>query len=326
VDALRSAVAPFTRQPPSIVPIIRGRVVGIEGQRVQLPTLDDIREQGELTREYVSSYRTTLESNETIVAGTFWSTPLTTPKTPDGFDTEVSMEQGDAERGRVSLGDRMRFDLGGRVLEAKVTSIRKVVWEESQNGGFVFVFRPAPAVERATQTFFGFLALAPDPSSRLGVQKAMVAIAPNVSAIDIRDVLASFRDVIDNATLAVTVVGAVTLIAGVLILIGAVAMTRFQRLYEAAIYRTLGAGTRLLASMVAIEYGVLGLLAGVLGAAGALVMSWALARGLFDIEWRPVPGMLAAGVAITALTVSLVGLVASAEILLRKPLGTLRGE
>jgi putative ABC transport system permease protein len=326
VEPLRAAVAPFTRQPPNIVPIMRGRVVGVDGTRVRLPTLEDVRKQGELTREYANTFRTGLEKNESVIAGTFWSEPLTTPKTPDGADTEVSVASEDAERGQLSLGDRIRFDLGGRVLEAKVTSIRKVIWEESQSGGFVFVFRPAPAIRNATQTYLGFLALGPDPSSRFAAQRAFLAVAPNVSAIDIRDVLTSFRDVIDNATLGITVVGAVTLIGGVLILVGAVAMTRFQRLYEAAIYRTLGAGTRLLASMVALEYGMLGLLAGLLGAGGAFVMSWALATGLFEIEWRPVPGMLTLGVVATAITVSVVGLVASAEILLRKPLGTLRGE
>jgi putative ABC transport system permease protein len=212
------------------------------------------------------------------------------------------------------------------VLTARVTSIRKVLWDEAQNGGFVFVLRPAPAVRRMSQTFVGFLALGADPSARVSAQRAFLAVAPNVSAIDVREVLASVREVIDNATLGVTVVGAVTLVGGVLILIGAVAMTKFQRLYEAAIYRTLGAGTRLIASMVAIEYGVLGLLAGVMGASGALVMSWALATGLFDIRWRPAPGLLAIGVVITAAAVSIVGLAASAEILVRKPLGTLRGE
>ena len=108
-----------------------------------------------------------------------------------------------------------------------------------------------------------------------------------------RDVLASIREVVDNATLGVTIVGAVTLVGGVLILVGAVAMTKFQRLYEAAIYRTLGASTRMLAAMVAIEYGLLGLLAGALGAAGALVLSWALATWLFEIDWQPAPGLLA---------------------------------
>ena len=325
-DPLRAAVAPYVRQPASLVPLMRGRVVGVEGKRVQLATLEDVRKQGEMTREYGITHRVSLDGNESVVDGAFWSTPLTADATPDGLDTEVSIEQDEATRGMVSVGDVMRFDLSGRVMKARVTSIRKVLWDEAQNGGFVFVFRPAPAVNRATQTFVGFLALGGDPAARVAVQRAFLAVAPNVSAIDVREVLASFREVIDNATLGVTVVGAVTLVGGVLILIGAVAMTKFQRLYEAAIYRTLGAGTRLIASMVAIEYGVLGLLAGVMGATGALVMSWALATGLFDIRWRPAPGLLAIGVLITTAAVAVVGLIASSEILVRKPLGTLRGE
>ncbi len=88
--------------------------------------------------------------------------------------------------------------------------------------------------------------------------------------------------------------------------------------------RTLGASTRLVMTMTAIEYGVLGLLAGLLGAGGAAALSWSLARFLFAIEWRPAPLLLLAGAAATALVVSVVGLLASADLLVRKPLATLR--
>ena len=81
----------------------------------------------------------------------------------------------------------------------------------------------------------------------------------------------ALADVLDNVTLGVTVVGAVTLAGGALILVGAVAMTRFQRLYEASIYRTLGASTRMLATMVLVEYSLLGLFASLAGAAALIV-------------------------------------------------------
>jgi putative ABC transport system permease protein len=103
-------------------------------------------------------------------------------------------------------------------------------------------------------------------------------------------------------------------------------MTKFQRLYETAIYRTLGASTRLVTAMVAVEYGMLGLLAGLLGAVGAFGMSWLLAEHLFEITWRPAVALLSAGVGLTAATVSVVGLAASLDILWRKPLGVLRRE
>jgi putative ABC transport system permease protein len=166
-------------------------------------------------------------------------------------------------------------------------------------------------------TFVGFLRTGDDAARRAALQLDLARQFPNVSTIDVRAVVASVRSIVDNITLGITVVGAITLVSGVLILVGAVAMTKFQRLYEAAIYRTLGASTRVLTAMVAVEYGMLGLLAGILGAAGALALSWALARYLFDMTWRPAPGLLAGGALLTGVIVCLVGLVASLDVLLR---------
>ena len=177
---------------------------------------------------------------------------------------------------------------------------------------------------RVPHTFVGFLRTGDAPELRANVQRALVDGFPNVSAIDVRAVVASVRTILDNITLGITVVSAVTLVSGVLILVGAVAMTKFQRVYEAAIYRTLGAGTRLMAAMVAVEYGLLGSLAGLLGAAGAFALSWALAKYLFDIVWRPAPGLLGVGAILTAILVCVVGLVASADVLWKRPLDRLR--
>ncbi|HSF99550.1 MAG TPA: FtsX-like permease family protein, partial [Vicinamibacterales bacterium] len=241
-------------------------------------------------------------------------------------DTEVSIERDIAIEDGVGLGDVMRFDVAGRQLTAVVTSIRQVAWGETQSGGFVFVFRPGPAVDRTPQTYVGFVSLAASPDAQGLLQRALVAGFPNVSAIDVGEIIASLRDIVANVTFAVSLVGAVTLVTGVLILVGAVALTKFQRIYEAAIYRTLGAGTRILATMVAIEYGLLGALAGGLGALGALGLSWAMSRGVFDIAWHPTPALLGTGVVITAVAVGVIGLVSSADVLVRKPLATLRRE
>jgi putative ABC transport system permease protein len=153
-----------------------------------------------------------------------------------------------------------------------------------------------------------------------------VAGFPNVSAIDVREVFATIQRVLDNVTLAISIVGGVALASGALILIGAVAMTKFQRVYEAAILRTLGASTRLLAAMLALEYSALGLLAGIIGAAGALALSWAVCRFVFEIDWHPAPLVLTAGAVLTALLVGTIGVVASADVLRKKPLATLRAE
>jgi len=103
-------------------------------------------------------------------------------------------------------------------------------------------------------------------------------------------------------------------------------MTRFQRVYEAAIFRTLGATTRKLAGMLAFEYGLLGVLAGLIAAAGASVLAWSLSRKLLNIPWVAAPGTTLAGVVLTGLLVLVVGVVASLEVLRQKPLSTLRSE
>ncbi len=143
--------------------------------------------------------------------------------------------------------------------------------------------------------------------------------------IDGREMLAAITTVVDNVTLAVTVVGSLVVVSGLLILIGAVAMTKFRRVYEAAILKTLGATRRVIATMLLLEYGVLGALAGVLGAVGAAGLTWALSRFAFDMSYRSPTALLVVGVAVCGVTVSVVGVVSSWDVLQRRPLSTLSG-
>jgi putative ABC transport system permease protein len=206
-----------------------------------------------------------------------------------------------------------------------VTSVRHVDWGDARSGGFMFVFNPS-TFSGAPHTFIGFVKGPEDPAARARLQYDLIARYPNITAIDGREIIARIQKVIDNAVLGISVVGGIALMSGVLILIGAVAMTKFQRVYESAILRTLGASTRLLTLTLAIEYGALGLLAGTIGAAGALGLSWGVSRQVFDIPWRPTPGLLTAGAMLTMALVCVIGVVASAEVLRKKPLSTLRAE
>ena len=163
-------------------------------------------------------------------------------------------------------------------------------------------------------------------AARGRLQSALVEAAPNVSVIDGREILNTIQSVVDNVTLAVTVVGTLVVFSGLLILIGAVAMTKFRRVYEAAIFKTLGATRQLIATVLVLEYGLLGLLAGGVGACGAIGLSWAISRYALDIPFRPLLGMTAMGVAITTILVAVIGVTSSWEVLQRKPLATLRAE
>jgi putative ABC transport system permease protein len=305
-----------------LLPVMRARVTGVKGRETNLESFEQVRQRGSLGREYTITYRDHLQPNETVVDGTFWSGQ---PALDPGAPAEVSIEKGIHERFRIEVGDTMRFDVVGRIVEARVSSVREVQWEDARSGGFMFVFRPGP-LDKAPQTWIGILTAPPDPADRGRFQRDLVAQFPNVSAIDVREVLATIRSAVDNVTLAISIVGAIALVSGSLILAGAVAMTKFQRVYEAAILRTLGASTRTLGAMLALEYGGLGLLAGVVGAAGALALTWSVSRYVLDIPWHPAPGLALAGAAVTTMLVGIVGVTSSYDVLRKKPLGTLRAE
>ena len=309
--------------PLRMIPVLRARVTGVRGAEVNLENVRDVRERGSLAREYTITYRDHLESNETLIEGAFWTGQGPLPA--DAKELEVSIERSIHERFDIGVGDTMRFDVLGRIMEARVTSVRDVEWEDARNGGFMFVFRPGP-LSKAPHTFIAIVRGPASTQARAAFQHELVSTYPNVSAIDVREVLASVKDVIASVTLAISIVGGIALFGGVLILVGAVAMTKFQRVYEAAILRTLGASSRTLTMMLASEYTTLGLVAGAIGSLGALALSWAVCRFVFEIEWSPSPGLLIAGAATTMLLVAVIGVVASRDVLRKKPLATLRAE
>jgi putative ABC transport system permease protein len=303
---------------PQLLPILRARVVGVEGREVSLEDYEDVRGRGSLAREYTITYRPALERNETVVDGAFWD------GTPSSAG-EVSIEESLRERFRINVGDVMRFDVMGRQIEARVTSVRHVDWGDSRAGGFMFVFRPG-LLDDAPHGFISFFRGPDNVAERAALQTQLVAGFPNVSVIDGREMLNTIRTIVENVTLAVTVVGSLVVLSGLLILIGAVAMTKFRRIYEAAIFKTLGATRRMIGSVLLIEYGVLGALSGTIGSVGAIALTWGISRFALDIPWSPLPLISVAGIVISAILVAIVGVAASWEVLQRKPLATLRAE
>jgi putative ABC transport system permease protein len=301
-----------------LIPVLRARVVGVDGRETKLEGADEVRRSGaSIGREFTITYRDHLEANERILSGAFWNGPSPEP--------EVSVERQIAERAHLHVGDTMRFDILGRTISPRITSIRDVEWRESRNGGFVFLFRPG-SLEQAPQTFVAPIKGPGGVAERARFQHDLVERFPNVSVIDFREVLDTLRDVMSKVTLAITVVGGLVLFSGGLILIGAVAMTKFQRVYEAAVFKTLGANTRTIARMLLVEYGVLGSLAGLIGSLGAIVLTWGVSKYALEIPWRVDGGEHAGGVLLTAALVAVIGVLSSLDVLRNKPLSTLRAE
>lgn len=318
VEGVRELIEKTTGARAELIPTVRARIVQVNGREIDLDAENVRRERGRLGREYVVTYRPKLEYNESIVAGEFWNeTPSPEP--------EVSIEEGllSGEAG-IELGGTITFDIQGRRMTARVTSVRRVDWRNSRTG-FIVLFRPG-ALENAPRTFVGAIDGPTEEPARSRFQRAIVDRFPNVSVIDVADVVRNVTRILSNITLAVSFIGGFVFLSGVLILVGSIAMTKFQRVYEAAVLKTLGARRRMLLTMVLVEYGLLGLVAGLVGAAAANGLSWAVARYVFEIEWMFAPVVNLLGVAATVLLVATVGALSSADVLTRKPLAILRAQ
>jgi len=304
--------------PPNTIPVLRARVTAVQGRDVTLDSYEQVRGRSNMSREFTITYRPTLERNEQVIAGQWWDpTPSTEP--------EVSIEEGFLRTTPLNVGDRISFDVLGRSITARVASIRKVDWQDFRSGGFMFVFRPG-IFDGAPHTFIASFKGPTDPDARARMQAGVVTRFPNVSVIDLREILQTVSGIVGNVTTAVTVVGSLVLLSGALILVGAVSMTKFRRVYEAAILKTLGASGRLIAAMLLLEYGVLGAIAGTVGALGAIVLSWAVATYALELAWTPAIFLTIAGILVTAIFVAVVGVAASWDVLRHKPLSTLRAE
>jgi putative ABC transport system permease protein len=303
---------------PRLLPVLRARVTAVHGRDLRLQSLEDVRNQGWLAREYTVTYRPALEANERVVAGQFWDAGSSS--TP-----EVSIEQGLRDRFHIQVGDSVRFDILGQPIEARVTSVRAVNWRDARAGGFMFVFRPG-ALDRAPHGFVAPFRGPADLERRARLQRDLVEAFPNVSVIDLREVLDTGKALIRSLTLGVSIVGGLVLFTGIMILTGAVAMTKFRRTYEAAILKTLGASMRVVGRLLLVEYALLGLIAATVGSAGGLALSWAISRWAIDVRWAAPWAEVAVELGLTAVLVAVVGVAANLDVLRRKPLATLRAE
>jgi putative ABC transport system permease protein len=306
---------------PQLIPTLRARIAQINERDVnpdRVPTSDN---RGLLGREYVLTYRPKLDETETIIAGQFWDiTPSNEP--------EISIEELLHKELGLQLDDRVTFDILGKPITARVTSIRRVDWRKARTG-FLVVFRPG-ALDKAPAMYVSALKGPPpgsgDGNGRARFQRDLVDRFPNVSVIDVYDILEVARGIIGNVSLAVTFVGGFVFLSGLLILVGSIAMTKFHRLYESAILKTLGAKRKLIVATLLVEYGVLGLLAGLLGSAAAIALTWAVSKYGLEITWRFVPSVNLLGVIVALVLVMVVGVVSSWDVLVKKPLGILRSE
>jgi putative ABC transport system permease protein len=149
---------------------------------------------------------------------------------------------------------------------------------------------------------------------------------PNIQIFDTADIITAVTKLIDNFVLAISFVGSFVMLTGILILIGSVALTKSQRIYENAILKTLGAKRLTLTAILFIEYAVLGMLAGIIGAVFSTALSFAVTKYILLIDWEFDFRLMLLGVIATALIVMIIGVIASFGVIFKKPLSVLRSQ
>jgi len=271
-------------------PMFRGRLVAINGQPVNPADYPEERARHLVDREFNLSHAAERPAHNDIAAGRWTSDEA----------GAISVEQGLAETLRLRLGDRLRFDVAGMPLEARITSLRKVDWA-SMHVNFFAMFPRADMPDVPVTWIAAYRA-----PGQSGFDHALVRQFPNITHVDMEQSIAQVQRVLDQVVRAVEFLFGFTLAAGLIVLFAAVSATREERAREFAVMRAVGAGSVLLARVQQAELAGVGLLAGVLASAVAMGIGWAMARHAFDFHWTASPwvpllgGVAGAGLALAA--------------------------
>jgi putative ABC transport system permease protein len=295
-------------QVPDWFPMIRGRLVAINGREVGPNDFANDRAKRLIDREINLSHTDTLPAHNPLVAGQW------VPGQADG----VSVEQGIADTLGLKLGDRLRFDIAGQPHEARITSLRKVDWA-SMRANFFMLF-PVAQMPDLPMTYMAAFRSPDQP----GFENTLVNRFPNITSVDMRSTLAQVQRVMDQVIRAVEFLFAFTLAAGLMVLLAAVGASRQAREREYAIMRALGAGRTLLAQVQRTELLGLGWLAGFMATGMALLVGWALARFAFEFAWQPPLWAPLAGGLMGALLAWSAGSLSLAGVLRQPVMNTLR--
>jgi putative ABC transport system permease protein len=303
------------------VPVVTARLLKLDGRNVR-----DIAESEErdgdarwaLTREQRLTYVDRLPEDNRIVESSgegdeLWSDPEV---------GEISVELDFARDLGVEVGTELIFDIQGVELPLRVTSLRSVDWR-TFDINFFLVAEPE-ALAGAPHTRLATAKLPPDTEQ--DIQNRLAAEFPNVTLIQIGKLLAQVREVLARLARGVQFLGAFTVLAGIAILAGAISAATLRRSRELALLKTLGMTRRGVAAMLAVEFGLLGLVSGGLGVVGGTVLARTVVRSGMDLGWSFEAGPVAVALLVSVLLTALTGVVASVRALQARPIEVLRSE
>ena len=306
------------------IPLVRSRLASVNGQPVKAEEdagaspadREERRKNWYLTREYVLTFAEALPKGNELIKGTWWPAGLV-PEKP-----LISIEEEAAKYLELDVGSTVEMEIQGAVVAAEVSSIRKVEWGNFTTN-FYMILSPG-SLEGAPFTYVATARVRPE--QEVPLQQAMVRAFPNVTAINIGDVLDSFTAMLDRLAMAIRAVALFSVLSGAVVMGAALSATRYRRLYESVVFKALGATRGLLLRSFASEYALLGLAAGLIGVVLANVLSWGVLRFLFELAWSFHPAVVGLSLASTVGLTLAVGFVSTFRLLGQRPLPVLRHE
>lgn len=318
-DELTSLTEKFDLPIIQQVPIVTMRLNAIDSidktSRMQ-DTTSDVR-RWVYDREYRVTYRDTLIDTEEIIKGEWQG------KKYDGGTIYVSLAESIAEDMKADVGTKLVFNVQGVPVETEVGSIRKINWNRVQTNFFI-VF-PTGILESAPQ-FNVLITRVPSPEQSARYQQSVVKAFPNVSIIDLTLILKSVDDILSKVSFVIRFMALFSILTGILVLVSSVVISKYQRIRESVLLRTIGASRRQILLINAAEYFLLGTLATFTGIILSFAGTFLVAKFSFKIPFSPnlLPPFLVF-LSVTALTV-FIGLFNSRDVLNKPPLEVLRAE
>ena len=292
-----------------LAPMIRGRLLSIDGRDISSASYEEERAQRLVEREFNLSSLSQLPEHNTIVEGRWF----------EGAQPEASVEQGLAKTLGLKLGDLLRFDVAGQRIDVKVTSLRKLDWG-SMRVNFFVILNPAAAQDLPASYITAFHL----PAAQQSLVNQLVRNFPNLTIVDVGSMVVQVQQVIDQVIAAVEFLFLFTLVSGVMVLAAAMLISQNERAHEAGLLRALGATRRELSRAQWVECLLVGAAAGVLAAGGASLVGWVLAHQIFEFEWQFSALVWIAGIAAGVICAFAGGWFGLRDVLSRPPIQTLR--
>lgn len=296
---------------PVFHPMVRARLVEINGRPVSAASFQEDRARRLVDREFNLSWAVQPQLDNRVVEGRWWGDGPAAP--------QVSLELGVARSLGIGAGDRLVWQIEGQRLETPVTSLRTVAWDSFRVN--FFVLAPPGVLDGFPATHVTSFHL---PGDQGAVMDRLVARFPNLLVIDVAAILTQVQTMMGQVVRAVEFLFLFSLLAGLLVLFAAIQTTQDERRHEAALLRTLGASGGRILRMQAVEFGAIGALAGLFAALGASGLGQVLARQVLDVPYTPSALLWLAGLGAGGVGVCLAGLAGTRGVLAAAPMESLR--